>query len=147
MNPSGDLLQQHRMLDIVEVARSIHVNDRGHAPQHAAPDFRQGTVRGPLGSESVGVRAEIRLEDRFEDELQCPLHHAIADAGNLKRPDFAIVLGYIHPAVLLGFVCPGYQVLTNIFKESISARGLDIIKCHAVDTVGNEREMKLSLIK
>ena len=40
-----DLVQQYRMSDRVEVARQIDINDRGHPPQHTAPDFRQGLVR------------------------------------------------------------------------------------------------------
>jgi hypothetical protein len=45
LDASGNLLQQHRMSDIVEVAGEVHVNDGGHPPQHATPDFRQGAMR------------------------------------------------------------------------------------------------------
>ena len=63
---------------------------------HTAPDFRQGLMGRPLRSKSVGVRAKVRLEDSFEDQLQCPLHHAIADTGDLKRSDFAVALRDLH---------------------------------------------------
>ena len=42
--------------------------------------------------------------NHLEDQLQRPLHYAIADAGNLKRPDFAAALRDVHPSVLLGLV-------------------------------------------
>src|SRR5216683_1286164 len=63
------------MLNRVEVARQIQINHCRHAPQHTAPDFRQGTVWRPLRSKSIGVGAKIRLEDSFQDQLHGPLHH------------------------------------------------------------------------
>src|SRR5712691_9614461 len=92
------------MSDRVKVAGQININHRRHSLQHTAPDFCQGTMWRPLGSKSVGVRAKIRLEDSFEDQLQCPLHHAIADAGDLERAKFAVSFWDICPAVRLGFL-------------------------------------------
>ena len=55
------------MSNIIEVLGQIDVDDRCHPAHQAAPDFRQGTMRRPLGAEPVGVRAKVSLEDRFED--------------------------------------------------------------------------------
>src|ERR1700688_981374 len=73
------------MLDRVKVARQIQINHCRHAPQHTAPDFRQGAVWRPLRSKSIGVGAKIRLEDRFQDQLHGALHHAVADARDVQR--------------------------------------------------------------
>src|SRR5437879_13488672 len=99
------------MLNLVEVARQIQINDCRHAPQHTPPDFRQCAVWRPLRSKSIGVGAEIRLEDSFQDQLHCALHHAVADARNLKRSDFAISLRDLYPAVRHGLVAVCYEVL------------------------------------
>src|SRR5919106_1792291 len=88
----------------VEIAGQIDINYSGHPPHHTAPDFCQGPVWRPLRSIPVRVRAEIRLEDGLKDKLQRPLHHAIADARNLKRADFSVPLGNVYPAVRLRFV-------------------------------------------
>src|ERR1035437_289031 len=55
------------LFNIIEVLGQIDVDDRCHPAHQAAPDFRQGTMRRPLGAEPVRVRAEVSLEDRFED--------------------------------------------------------------------------------
>src|SRR5262250_2137485 len=94
----------------VKIARQINIDYRRHSSHHTAPDFRQGTVWGTPGSKSVRVRTKVCLEDGFENQLQCPLHHAIADARNLERPDFAVPFRNVYPAVWLGFVPAGYEV-------------------------------------
>src|ERR1700676_160775 len=99
------------MPDRVEVARQIQINHCGHAPQHTAPDFRQGAVWRPLRSKSIGVGAKIRLENSFQDQLHCSLHHAVADARNLKRSDFAISLRDLYPAVRHGLIPVCNEVL------------------------------------
>ena len=103
-----------------KVAGQININYRSHSPHHTAPDFRQGTVWGTLGSKSVRVRTEVCLEDGFEDQLQCSLHHAIADAGNLKRPDFAVPFRDVYPAVWLGFVPSAYKVFPHAARKPVS---------------------------
>src|ERR1035437_165886 len=67
LHPACDLAQEYVVSNIIEVLGQIDVDDRCHPAHQAAPDFRQGTMRRPLGAEPVGVRAEVSLEDRFED--------------------------------------------------------------------------------
>src|SRR3982751_3264090 len=58
----------------------------------------------PLGPKSVRVGTKVRLEDSFQDQLPCPLHHAVADTRNLKRSDFAVALRDLHPAIRHGLI-------------------------------------------
>jgi len=51
----------------------------------------------PLGTISKRSRLEIRLEDRFEYELERALHHSVADRWNREDTDFAPVLRYLLP--------------------------------------------------
>ena len=99
----------------------------------------------PLGSKSVGVRAKIRLEDSFEDQLQCSLHHAIADAGDLERAEFAVSFWDIYPAVRLGlaivvnpllffskkrrhFLTVGYQDGDGKQQAAVFELGKDVVR-------------------
>jgi hypothetical protein len=67
----------------------------------------------------VGARTEVHLEDGFKDKLQRPLHHAVADAGDLKYPDFSVLLGNIYPAVRLGFIPVSEKVVSYLRKEAL----------------------------
>src|ERR1017187_1675171 len=124
------------MLDRVKVARQIQINYCRHAPQHTAPDFRQGVVWRPLRSKSIGVGAEIRLEDSFQDQLHRALHHAVADARNLKRSDFAISLRDLHPAVRHGLVPVCDEVFPYRRKKRRPPRRLDVREFLASDSSG-----------
>src|SRR6266851_10146240 len=124
------------MLNRVEVARQIQINHRRHAPQHTAPDFRQGTVWRPLRSKSIGVGAKIRLEDSFQDQLHGPLHHAVADARNLKRSNFAISLRDLHPAVRRGLVPACDEVIPHCRKKRRPPRRLDVLEFLAINPGG-----------
>src|SRR5215470_8492820 len=86
-----------------------------------------------LRSKSVGVRTEVSLENSFEDQLQRPLHHAIADAGNLKRPDFAVPFRNIYPAVWLGFVLACYQFFPHGCEKLGETRLFDVLKRLAIN--------------
>src|ERR1017187_1236822 len=124
------------MLDRVKVARQIQINHCGHASQHTAPDFRQRAVWRPLWSKSVGVGAKIRLEDGFQDQLHCPLHHAVADAGNLKCSDFAISLRDFYPPVRHGFVPVCDEVFPHRRKKRRPPRRLDVREFLPIDPSG-----------
>src|ERR1700681_2818051 len=124
------------MPDRVEVARQIQINHCGHAPQHTAPDFRQGAVWRPLRSKSIGVGAKIRLEDSFQNQLHCALHHAVADTRNLKRSEFALSLRDLHPAVRPGLIPACDEVFPHCRKKRRSPRRLDVLEFLAIDPGG-----------
>src|SRR5262249_32088412 len=88
----GDLLQQERVPDRVKVARYIDLNHGTHPSQQTPPNLRQRLMRRALRAIAVGVGTEIRLEDRFENQPQCSLHHPVANTRNLELADFALPL-------------------------------------------------------
>src|SRR5277367_1648854 len=90
----------------------------------------------PLGPKSVRVGAKVRLEDSFEDQLQCSLHHAVADTGNLQRSDFAVALRDFHPAVRQGLVSACEKVIPHGLKKRGQPRGLDVLEALAIGARG-----------
>src|SRR5438874_11809143 len=49
----------------------------------------------PLGPISIRPRLEVRLEHRFEDELERTLHHSVPDRRDRQDADFAPVFRYL----------------------------------------------------
>ena len=113
------------MSNRVEIACQVDIDDDIHPSEQAAPHFRKRLVGRAVWSKSVGVRAEIRLEDALEDELQGSLHRAIADAWNLKHADFALVLGDFDSPVRPGLVGTREQVCSDGLKGSRSITGIN----------------------
>ena len=87
-----DLLQEEVVPDRVEVTSQIDLDHGTHPPQETPSDFRQRLMGRALGAIPLRVGTEVRLEDRFQNQLQRPLHHTIADARNLEFSDFAFTL-------------------------------------------------------
>ena len=87
----------------------------------------------PFRSEPIGVRAEVGLKDRFEDQLQCPLHHAIADTRDLERSDFPVLFRYLDPPVRLGLISACYQIVPDRFQEVGHTGGFDVLKTLAIN--------------
>ena len=68
--------------------------------------------------EPIGIWAEVCLEDHFENQLQCPLYHAVADAGDLKRSDFTVFFRYIHPTIRLRLLSACYEIFPNFLQKT-----------------------------
>src|SRR3954471_21749250 len=87
----------------------------------------------PFGAKSIRVGAKVRLEDGFQDQLQCTLHHAVADTRNLKRSNFALPLRNLHPAVRPGLIPACEEVFPYAPKEVGESVSLDIRKTLPID--------------
>src|SRR4029453_10459102 len=48
--------------------------------------FPNGVLRASLRSVTIGTWFQIRLENRFQHDLGCGLHHAVPNSRNPKRP-------------------------------------------------------------
>src|SRR5215470_8662339 len=82
------------MMNVIEVSAEIEINDSRLALYDCLSHSVHCLMRCSFRSVSMRPRLEISLEDRLQDELECPLHHAIADRRNRKHADFlAPVLG------------------------------------------------------
>ena len=85
-------------------------------------------MRRPLRAEPVGIRAEVSLEDRFEDSFSAPCTTRSRMQGKLS-----LFLGDVHPAVRMGFVPACFEVVPYSRKETIQSDGFDGLKCLTVD--------------
>src|SRR5256714_10408049 len=63
----------------------------------------------PLGPISIRPRLEVRLEHRFEDELERTLHHSVPDRRDRQDADFAPVFRYL--------LLPGWEWLVNVPRQ------------------------------
>src|SRR5205807_1539743 len=73
------------------------------------------------------------LEDRFQDELESPLDHAVANARDAENADLAAIFGYLLPSVPHRTVRVCSQFVLNLQKESIHSACLDSLEGNSVN--------------
>ena len=100
VDPPRHFRQQPVVPNIVKVGAQINVEDPRLPPDYRLGNSLDRTMSCPLGTISKRSRLEIRLEDRFEYELERALHHSVADRWNREDADFAPVL--VSPASARG---------------------------------------------
>src|SRR6516164_5332469 len=79
VDPLSHFLQQPVMPDIVKVGSQIKVEDPRLPLSYCYSHSLDRVVCCPLGPISIRPRLEVRLEHRFEDELERTLHHSVPD--------------------------------------------------------------------
>src|SRR5262249_30000996 len=84
---------------------------------------------GPISKRS---RLEIRLEDRFEYELERALHHPVPDRRYRKDADFATILRYFLPPGWEWLVGTPGQFVPQLLKQSLRALRLNGLEGHPV---------------
>ena len=93
INPLSHFCQQPVVPDIVKVGTQVEVEDARLPLDSCLSHSLDRVLCCPLGP--ISKRLEIRLEDRFEYELERALHPSVADRRNRKDADFAPVLWYL----------------------------------------------------
>src|SRR5271166_5492342 len=93
--------KQPIMPDIVEIAAQVDVDDARLVLTDRSRHTVHRFMSCPLRSVSERPRLEVRLEDRFQYELERTLRHPVADRRNRKDADLA--------AILRDFLPPGRQ--------------------------------------
>src|SRR6266436_7831367 len=84
------------MLHIIEVGPQVKIDDSGFLLINRFGHSVYRFMSCPFRSVSIRPRLEISFEDRFQDELECSLDHAIADRGNREDADLsAPILRYL----------------------------------------------------
>ena len=86
----------------------------------------------PLGPISKRSRLEIRLEDRFEYELERALHHPVPDRRYRKDADFAPILRYLLPPGWEWLVGTPRQFVPQLLEQSLRALRLNGLEGHPV---------------
>jgi hypothetical protein len=80
------------MLHIVEVGSEVKIDDAGFPLINRLGHSVYRFMRCPFYSVSIRPRLEISFEDRFQNELECPLDQAIADRGNREDADLGALI-------------------------------------------------------
>src|SRR5215212_3813800 len=110
------------MPNIVEIGTQIKVENARLPLDDCLSDPLDRVMSCPLGPISKRSRLEVRLEDRFEYELERTLHHPIPDRRDRKNADFAPVFRYLLP--------PGWKWLyTRLISSSRSGSSRDPTPC------------------
>src|SRR5215472_8743087 len=94
VDPLSHFLQQPVMPDIVEVGSQIKVEDPRLPLSYCFSHSLDRVVCCPLGPISIRPRLEVRLEHRFEDELERTLHHSVPDRRDRQDAEVAPVFRY-----------------------------------------------------
>src|SRR5689334_9051375 len=125
VDPLSHFLQQPVMPDIVKVGSQIKVEDPRLPLSYCFRHSLDRVVCCPLGPISIRPRLEVRLEHRFEDELERTLHHSVPNRRDRQDADFAPVFRYL---LLPGWEwlvgAPG-QFVAQLLEQSLHALRLD----------------------
>jgi hypothetical protein len=77
---------------------------------------------------------KVCFKDRFQNELERTLHHAVTNGGNRKNADFvAPVLGNLFPPCSHGPIRLGDQFAPNLLKEVVHSAFFDRVKRNPVN--------------
>ena len=92
----------------------------------------------PSRSKAVGAVTEAGLEDRFEDQPDRRLHHAIPHSGDAERTPLGRSprLGYVNPPHRLWTVAPFHQQVAKFRQHLLLTDGDDRLDGLAVDASG-----------
>src|SRR5215213_3500049 len=102
------------MPNIVEIGAQIKVENARLPLDDCLSDPLDRVMSCPLGRISKRSRLEVRLEDRFEYELERTLHHPIPDRRYRKNADFAPVFRDLLP--------PGWKWLVHTPDQFVPQR-------------------------
>ena len=94
-------------------------------------------MRGPFRSIPVGVRTEIRLEDRFQNDLHRPLHHTVANAGDQQRSGFPVAFRDLDAPGRPRFIGALQEVCTDVLEKALAPIDFDILKGEAIAARGS----------
>src|SRR5258706_10524570 len=81
----------------------------------------------PLGPISKRSRLEVRLEDRFEYELERALHHPVPDRRYRKDADFAPIPRYLLPPGCEGLVVAPGELGPQLLELRLRGYGPNVL--------------------
>src|SRR6516162_8634778 len=125
VDPLSHFLQQPVMPDIVKVGSQIKVEDPRLPLSYCYSHSLDRVVCCPLGPIAIRPRLEVRLEHRFEDELERTLHHSVPDRRDRQDADFAPVFRYLLLPDWEWLVGAPGQFVAQLLEQSLHALRLD----------------------
>src|SRR5690606_888127 len=94
-------------------------------------------------SKTIGVRAEVCLEDRLQYQFQRTLHHAISNTWNLQRSHFSVCLRDLYFTVGLWAIRSRLKLLLDVFQKRDDPFAFHICKAFSVSTGGTAVFLRL----
>ena len=95
-------------------------------------DSPDGVVRTPFWPVAIGLRVQVRLEDRLDHQLGGGLRHTVPNGRDAERALTAAGLGNLHPSHRLWPAALRAQVLLQASQPLLTALGFDLLKRYAV---------------
>src|SRR5712672_3184446 len=132
INPLCHFFQQPVVPDIVKVGSQVKVEDARLPLDNCLGYSLDRVMCCPLGPISKRSRLEIRLEDRFEYELERALHHPVPDRRYRKDADFAPIFRYLLPPGWEWLVGAPGQFVPQLLEQSLRALRLNGLEGHPV---------------
>ncbi len=122
-DPPRDLRQHPVVPDAVEVAREINVDDAVLAAAQSRSHLLDRLVRRTSRARPEGAVREVGFEDRFQNQPEGALDHAVSDRGDRDHADLAALLRNLSSSIRPGAVRAGAQVRGE-FREELAAAAL-----------------------
>src|SRR5260370_32908803 len=122
------------MLYRIEIGAQIQVDDIGLVSQNRLRHALDRSRRRPLWPIAKRSRLEVRLEDRFQDQLQCSLDHSVTDRRNRQTACSAIRLRYSYGPYPQGRVCALLHTLASLVEKILHTFGFDGFERYSVNT-------------
>src|SRR5262245_34970991 len=119
-----------------EIRSQVEIDDVGLAPDDCLRHALDRRVRGLLRAVAIRPRLEVGFEDRFQDEFQRPLHHAIANGRNREVTNLAPLFRYSDLPRSLGPIPPLHQLLAQLVKKRLHAICFDGLERHPITAGG-----------
>src|SRR5262249_11479830 len=124
------------MPHVVEVGPQVDVDDSRLALDDSLGDPLHRLMGCPPRPVAKRPRLEVSLKDRFQDELERPLDHAVADSRDAQDADLAVAFGYLLPPVPHRTIPAVRQFVPELPQELPHATCFDGLEGDPVDARG-----------
>jgi site-specific DNA recombinase len=123
-HPPLDLPEQPLVIDLAEKITDIELHDMTNPLDEPDPKPFHRLRRGPFRPEPVRARQEIRLENRFQHDLDRLLGHSVPDRRNTQRPHTTSWFRNIHTPHRRGTIPACLKVITQLTQHAVHAEFL-----------------------
>ena len=123
LDPPAKAVHQGGVIDLVEARPDVSLQDPVELPGPCGQvvDLGYRVLRSPARPEPVRARPELRLEDRFQDQLERCLDYPVGQGGNPEFPELAVPLRDHHLPDLRRPVLTGPQQAPDLGQEAAHA--------------------------
>ena len=120
-HPAADQFQQPLMIDPAEEITDVELHDMSSTLDEPDPKPFHRLRGGPFRPEPIRARQEIRLEDRFQHELDRLLRHPVPHRGYPQRPLAALWFRDLHPPHWRRAIPACLEVIAQLTQHAVHA--------------------------